>query len=542
VSDFVIGVDFGTSTSLVAEGRTSRDPRTVPVGETTSWMPSVAAHVDDRVVAGEEAERRAPQNLIRSIKRAITENRDFSDYGLDAEGIDRVITAVLTELRNRAVDLGLELQDGAVRLGCPAMWTGAQRSRLIRLAKQSGIAVQTGTLIDEPIAAGVAWVMRRTRNLRAHTDGKVLVYDMGGGTLDVAVLHVVGGPGENPEINVLAAHGTAEAGDSVDESVVGHYLAVNGIDADSLDSPHVAMAYIRRAAREAKLDLTTSLRASVPVQSTGTPLPDLELDRTEFEEIIAPQLHRSTQTIDETIRASLLTETLDASHRQYTPMELRRMGDDELHDKISYVLLAGGMSRTPAVEQHLRSVFPDAEIHTIADVPPDEAIAVGLAETDTYERLSLHRPGFDFVLEWKGRGGERREHVLYEAYSPFYSMQQAFNTDNLKHSFHDSGRILPTMNDGRLFVRSLEGERVKFTLPNGAELDDIAINFGPNFGFVISQNGQIIINDRSTRQLKLDCWPVLKGSAYGDSLRVTKQKGQFARSSRRTWRPYEDGQ
>ena len=106
------------------------------------------------------------------------------------------------------------------RLGCPAMWDGAQRRRLIENALRAGIAVGDNTLIDEPIAAGVAWIVHRTERMNQSVQGKLLVFDMGGGTLDLAVLDVNASSGDVPEIHVQAATGMGRAGDALDRAIV----------------------------------------------------------------------------------------------------------------------------------------------------------------------------------------------------------------------------------------------------------------------------------------------------------------------------------
>jgi molecular chaperone DnaK (HSP70) len=86
------------------------------------------------------------------------------------------------------------------------MWDGPQLKRLLDLAEKAALPVDSSTLVDEPIAAGVAWVSHRFLAYGERPEGRLLVFDMGGGTLDIAVLDVVGG--ERPEISVLSALGT----------------------------------------------------------------------------------------------------------------------------------------------------------------------------------------------------------------------------------------------------------------------------------------------------------------------------------------------
>ena len=91
---------------------------------------------------------------------------------------------------------------------------------MLGLAETAGFSVGPSTLIDEPIAAGLSWIGRRTQQREYFDEERVLVFDMGGGTLDVAVLDVTTGPLRDPEIYVLASDGLNEAGDVLDGMIV----------------------------------------------------------------------------------------------------------------------------------------------------------------------------------------------------------------------------------------------------------------------------------------------------------------------------------
>ena len=126
-----VGVDFGTATTLVSE-----PAAVLPLGRATNGLPSVVRVADGALLVGEDAEEVSPDQVIRSVKRAITERRDVftlarpdSDETLEVHA-DDAIAAVLGETLDRAGRAGVAL-DGPrpVRLGCPAMWDGAQRRR-----------------------------------------------------------------------------------------------------------------------------------------------------------------------------------------------------------------------------------------------------------------------------------------------------------------------------------------------------------------------------------------------------------------------------
>src|SRR5262245_23074020 len=172
----------------------------------SGWMPSIAAIDGRRYVVGERAEE-TPERVIRSVKRAITDNKiNVGPSGPpDAMEVpaDNVIVAIFKEIKKRANAAGRPLgRLKEVRLGCPAMWNGSQRRRLLDLAGKAGLPVTDAALVDEPVAAGVAWLADQYLKDPRPLQGRLVVFDMGGGTLDVAVLDVVGG--ERPDVRVLA--------------------------------------------------------------------------------------------------------------------------------------------------------------------------------------------------------------------------------------------------------------------------------------------------------------------------------------------------
>ncbi len=248
----VIGVDFGTSTSLVAEKVGAGRTEVFPLGADTSWVPSVAAYDEGRFIVGEDAD--GIDDAIRSVKRAITENRAVARAGSELAA-DDVVVAILTEVLRRA---GPRLSTSdRLRLGCPAMWDGSQRLRLLDLAGRAGLRLSLADLVDEPVAAGFAWLTARRAAGAPLTDGRVLVFDMGGGTLDVAALDVR----DAHQVSVMAALGVAEAGDRLDESIawdLESQLSAHGVDVSTLANPARARARLVYEARATKMALSTA--------------------------------------------------------------------------------------------------------------------------------------------------------------------------------------------------------------------------------------------------------------------------------------------
>ncbi|PZG51460.1 hypothetical protein C1I98_08460 [Spongiactinospora gelatinilytica] len=509
------GIDFGTSTSLVAD-QTGRLPlEIVPIGHSTTWLPSVAAMIGGALLVGEEAEDQPANRIIRSAKRAITENRTMLRVGNAEVDADKVIIALLSEIACRAEAAGQSLSEaGEVRLGCPAMWTGDQRERLLKLAAEAGLPVTGASLIDEPIAAGVAWATHRFYQPGKRPRGKLLVFDMGGGTLDIAVLDIAGR--DQPVISVLSALGNAEAGDTLDRAIVAQLtamLASRRVAVGSLPNPHLVDALFLNAAREAKVRLTSTDSHRVLIR--GLDLPELTYTRGQLVEAFRPQLDRAEASIFAALRSAKMTETIplpSGGTRTHSPEALRRIGPDGLVNEIKYVVLAGGMSRIPYVGERLGALFPRAEVFDTTSVAPEEAIVAGLTNTTEYGRLNLHRPSFDFILEW-----DSGQEVIYRAHTPLYDPWQALSMSTLYYDWRAVTSNCPRRGVGRLRARSITGETINIGI-NNTFRDHLEIRLGEPTAFRLYCDGRIVITDGSGQagSLRVDRWPVIHSGNFAE--------------------------
>lgn len=508
-----VGVDFGTSTSLVATRAGRRPVEIAPLGRSTRWFPSVAGYRGDTLLVGEDADALPSDQVIRSIKRAITKNQDVvtlpGPTGTLDVPADEIMIALLTEIGDRAARAGEPLTaDREFRLGCPAMWDGSQRQRLLNLAEKAGLPMDGSALVDEPIAAGIAWISHRYLTYGEQPEGRLLVFDMGGGTLDIAVLDIVGGP--HPEISVLTALGAEYAGDLLDHAIARDLfedLGNHGYDLTTNPQPELLRAIVLRAARDAKVSLSRLPEHRVVFSRQIGRTPVLTYTREQLEEAFRPQMDQAERLVWAALRAARLTERDNPS-----PTQLRAMGPEELVRDIDYVLLAGGMSRVPYVERRIGALFPHAQMFNNAGVQPDEAIVAGLADTAGYDRLNLHRPGFDFLVEWD-EGGQVRQETLYAAYTPFYEPWQALSgQSNLGYERHDRDFPGPDRGIGRLRVRTTAGEPLGLKV-NDQVMDGLGLTFGRNMSFKLYCDGRILIRDGSGRRLhmKVDRWPVIRG-------------------------------
>lgn len=512
-----LGIDFGTTTSFAAATFADR-AELVPLGTFEDHLPSVLG-IDGshRLVAAEDSSGLSEDRLIRSAKRAITENLSSFEIPIGADTVeidaDHGITKILEKIRGSIELEGIDLDDRSVRLGCPAMWTGQQRRRLLGLAEAAGLRVGDETLIDEPIAAAVAWVSGEVRSGRS-VDGKVLVFDMGGGTLDVAVLQVEAGPYTVPSISVQSSVGSEIAGDRVDEAIADlleHELRTSGAMRGDIDQR--LRGWLLRAAREAKIRLGDADEVQAVVQNRDYGLPAVRLVRSQLDEAVEPLLRLAMDTLDHALRAALMSQVASRSVAlSMSPKQARALSFQELVDGVKYVVAVGGMSIMPAVRDRLVQIFGAARVHTGSGFAPTQAIAMGLGEQASYERMNLHRPPFDVTLEWSGEGRA----VVYEAYSPLYDMFSALHTDSTQFRWTPDPAELPRRGFGTLRLRSANDQVISFRL-DGDEAGGIRFAFGQGTPVVLlSPNGHVYVRDGAgyEQEMRIAQWPVIRGQRH----------------------------
>jgi molecular chaperone DnaK (HSP70) len=512
-----IGLDFGTSTTLIAERRKAGPATIVPIGKATADMPSVAAYDRGQLVTGEDADVMPADHVIRSVKQHITEGRETLLVKIDGESheikVADVVRGIISEAAARATTQGTKLARATdLRLGCPAMWTGTERRTLLQIAADAGLSVTAPQLIDEPIAAGISWVWNRFLRRKDHVDGPVLVFDYGGGTLDIAVLDVYFANTE-PEITVLSALGVGQAGDLLDAAILADLEAdwkERGARIDDLDHPALARALALRAARTAKTALSTRRDVKITVGHPYSQLPSIGYSRERLESLFEPQLAGALDLTWAALRAARLRQEGGAD-----PRKLVRLTGDALAGDIKYVLLAGGMSQIPVVQRRLQEMFPKAEVETDLSLDsPAESVAAGLAFTSAYERLNLHRPGFDFVLEWSNRTGPKHQHTLYQAHTPLYTAYQVLSGHGHLGLPMDT-RNLPCRGNahGRIKVVALDGTQMPLLIDT-KRADDIPVTFSDRVPLVVKLyvDGRLLIREGNgnERMLRVEQWPILQ--------------------------------
>ncbi len=344
----VIGIDLGTTNSCVAviEGG---EPVVIANAEGARTTPSVVAFgkTGERMV-GQVAKRQAitnPDNTVASIKRQMG-----SDYHVtlnDKKFTPQEISAmILQKLKADAESyLGTTVTEAVITV--PAYFTDSQRQATKDAGKIAGLDVKR--IINEPTAAALAY------GIDKETEQKVMVYDLGGGTFDVSIIEMGDGVQE-----VLATAGNNRlGGDDFDQRIINwlasEFLREQGVD---LRSDKMAMQRLKEAAEKAKIELSgvTTSQISLPfitADATGPKHLEMTLTRAKFNELTADLVEATMGPVRQAISDSGLKIS-----------------------EIDKVLMVGGSSRIPAVQEAIKS-FTGKE--PFKGINPDECVAIGAA-------------------------------------------------------------------------------------------------------------------------------------------------------------------
>jgi molecular chaperone DnaK (HSP70) len=489
----------------------------IPLGKRARrWIPSLIGYDSDGgVVIGDDADR-PDVKAIRSIKRAITMGqqsvRANLPEGPSVAAADDLMVAFLTEALRVATDGGARIdRHSLLRLGCPAGWNGKQRRRLLAIATRAGLPATLPGLVDEPVAAGIAWLS----GLRADRPGplRMLVFDMGGGTLDIAVLDVQGD--RRRDVAVLAANGIPEAGDALDEAIADDLEEVIGRDLDASPNPASARAELRDVARRIKVGLTTDDETPVALSRRYFDNAEIWYTRNQFNAVFEPQMDRAEDAVIATLRAARITErSPDSSY------DISRTPVADLVGAVDVVVLSGGMSHVPYVRDRLMNLFNSGRTEIVNAYPPsydatlfqapELAVAVGLARADDFGRINMYRPSFDIYLEWNNR---QECKTIYDAFTPLVETWQiARGGTNLCYVRNGVELGLPRTGNGVLRVESHNGTKVRATMAND-DLDGFSVALSEQkFEFSIYPNGRIRMRDGKdiTYEGRLDDWHTIE--------------------------------
>lgn len=345
----VIGIDLGTSTSeagCLKDGK----PFIIPNLNGNKITPSVVyVGDDDEVKVGEDAVSYAilePENTAVEVKRLMGSQNSLK-LGKRYMKPQEVSACILRYLKQCAETyLGETVEEAVITV--PAYFTNEQRVATKEAGELAGFKVER--IINEPTAAALAYGLEHMEDQK-----HVLVYDFGGGTLDVTVLEMFEGV-----LDVKASSGNNRLGgkdfdEVLIDKLISEFKKANGIE---LDIDRKAMARLKEAAEKAKIELSLKEKTLIDVpflaSKDGKPYGIYrEVTRTEFEKLIGDMVRSTLQQVD-------------------TALEDAKLKPEE----IDTILLVGGSTRIPLVKSILKDKFGKEPLY---EVNPDEAVALGAA-------------------------------------------------------------------------------------------------------------------------------------------------------------------
>lgn len=345
----IIGIDLGTTNSCVAimEGGSVT---VIPNAEGARTTPSVVSIKDNgEIIVGEIAKRQAitnPASTVLSIKTHMG-----TDYKVDIHGKQytpqEISAMILKKLKSDAESyLGEKITEAVITV--PAYFTDAQRQATKDAGVIAGLDVKR--IINEPTAAALAYGLEK-----AGKEEKVLVFDLGGGTFDVSILEIADGV-----IEVISTSGNNHlGGDNFDDAII-KYLVEEFKKETGIDLANDKMAYqrLKDAAEKAKKELSTLMEAHISLpfitmDATGPKHLDIKLTRAKFNDLTRNLVEATQVPTKDALKAAGLNPS-----------------------DIDEILLVGGSTRIPAVQEWVESYFgkkPNKGIN------PDEVVAEGAA-------------------------------------------------------------------------------------------------------------------------------------------------------------------
>ena len=343
----IIGIDLGTTNSCVAilEGG---DPVVIPNAEGARTTPSVVAFKGSERLVGSIAKRQAitnPDRTVSSIKREM--GSSFKVHIDDKDYTPQEISAMILQKLKQDAEAYLGETVTQAVITVPAYFTDSQRQATKDAGRIAGLEVLR--IINEPTAASLAY------GLDKETNQKILVYDLGGGTFDVSILEIGDGVFE-----VLATAGNNRlGGDDFDQRLIDYiasdFLRNNGID---LRKDKMALQRLKEAAEKAKIELSgmTQSNVNIPFITQGSNGPlhlDCTITRAKFNELTADLVDKTRVCVQKAMQDAGLSNS-----------------------DINKVILVGGSSRIPAVQEMVKNITGK---EPFKGINPDECVAIGAA-------------------------------------------------------------------------------------------------------------------------------------------------------------------
>ena len=374
----IIGIDLGTTNSCVAVMEGDK-VKVIDNAEGARTTPSIVAYKDDgEILVGQSAKRQAvtnPQNTLFAIKRLIGRKfedkvvqkdigmvpykivkADNGDAWVEVNGKKlappQISAEILKKMKKTAEDyLGENVTEAVVTV--PAYFNDSQRQATKDAGKIAGLDVKR--IINEPTAAALAYGLDK----KGGPDRKIAVYDLGGGTFDISIIEIADVDGEQ-QFEVLSTNGdTFLGGEDFDLALIDYLVEEFKKDNSvNLKGDPLAMQRLKEAAEKAKIELSSS-------QSTDINLPYITADATGPKHLVVNVTRAKLESLTE----ALVNRTIEPCKIALSDAGLKASDIDD-------VILVGGQSRMPLVQQRVQEFFGK---EPRKDVNPDEAVAMGAA-------------------------------------------------------------------------------------------------------------------------------------------------------------------
>ena len=347
----IIGIDLGTSNSQ-ASVMLGGKPTIIPSAEGSTLygkaFPSVVAFTKDgQLLVGEPARRQAvsnPEGTVLEAKRKMGEDYKYKIYGKEYTP-QQISAYILQKIKKDAeAFIGSPVKKAVITV--PAYFDDNQRTATKDAGKIAGLEVVR--LVNEPTAASMAY------GLDKKEEAKILVFDLGGGTLDVTIMEFGDGT-----FTVLATHGDTHLGGTDMDKVLMDYVTEEFKKQEGIDlmSDTVAVQRVKEAVEKAKIELSTVLETEINLPyitatKEGPKHLVMKITRAKLEELVEPIVERCRKPIEQAIKDSKLSK-----------------------EKINKVILVGGPTRMPIVQKFIENFVGKPE----RGIDPMECVAQGAA-------------------------------------------------------------------------------------------------------------------------------------------------------------------
>ena len=365
----VIGIDLGTSNSAAAVVMGGK-PTIIPAAEGTTVggkaFPSVVAFKDGELLVGEPARRQAvtnPENTIFAAKRKM--GTDYVFKVNDKEYKPQQISAFILQKIKKDAEafIGDKIEQAVITV--PAYFNDNQRQATKDAGTIAGLDVVR--IINEPTAASLAFGLDKAKQ-----DMKIMVFDFGGGTLDVTIMEMGGGVFEVMSTSGDTQLGGTDMDKAIIDYVVDEFRKKEGID---LNQDKTAMARIAEASEKAKIELSTVMETDINLPfishdpSSGSKNLELRLTRAKLEDLVKPIVDKCKPSIEKTLEDSKLSPS-----------------------DISKIVMVGGPTRMPLVRKFVGEVVgkePESGVDPMEAVAAGAAIQAGIIAGDVTSDIVL---------------------------------------------------------------------------------------------------------------------------------------------------------